>query len=411
MKQYILLYQLLTLLLLFMVSFFPRQLDAKIPYAIFSLAILLLPIFFKNAREDIAAKITTTLFFTLFLIASLLSTIFSIDYSHSIPQFLLYFSYFVIFTSIRSLFPTHKSKELFTTPFTGQALLICYLLFAILLSVISLYHTVILHYINRESEGISFMWIYYGHNHLAALLIFAIPFSLYLLKKYWNLISLRILLMGIFCFMLIALFFTFGFTSILSLWLSALIALLFFAPFTRLQKLAGSFILVVALEVFLLGTFVLPEKIGFEKRPLRSAATRLIYWQNALDNFSNNPITGSGLDTFRIVNKTSKYKPPLGSFYTHNFFLQMLSDAGILGFLSSILLIGSILWQSIKKIKGQRLMTNGQRRLGTMLFVGLLASTLNSLVDFDWQLPTVFLFFWIMAALQIPPHKGVQKLR
>lgn len=382
-------YQIISILLLITLSFIPKQIDTRINYAIIGFAILSFPLFFKNVKEDIKRRNIATIFFILFLIACSFSTIFSIDLDRSIPRLLLYYAYFIIFTSIRSILPTHKSKELFTG---------CYLLVVVILSFISLYHTLVLHYVNRASEGVSFMWVYYGHNHLSALLIFSLPMSLYFLKKYWHKKYAPVLLLTAF-FLLFTLFLTFSRASLISL-ISASVFSIFFFRFIPKQKIPLFFIIG---SFGLLLSFITPiaKQVGVTKPDVLSSA-RPVYWKTAIVNGLSHPITGTGLDTFRHLSYNTSSRV-LKADYAHNFFLQILSDTGIFGFLSSIGLIGSVLWKSARRvfeIRNLKLeIRNSPKALLLAFWVGLLASTLNTMVDFDWQLPTVFLIFWLFAGL------------
>jgi len=361
----------------------------RINYAIIGFAILTFPLFFKNVKEDIKSGNITTIFFILFLIACSFSTIFSIDQDRSIPQLLLYYAYFIIFTSIRSIFPTLRSKEVLTFLF---------LLLTSILSVISLYHTLILKYVNRASEGVSFMWVYFGHNHLAALLIFALPLSVYFLKKYWHKKYAPVLLLTAY-FLLFTLFLTFSRASLISL-ISACAFIIFFFRFVPKQKIPLFFIIG---SFGLLLSFITPiaKQVGVTKPDVLSSA-RPVYWKTAIVNGLSHPITGTGLDTFRHLSYNTSSRV-LKADYAHNFFLQILSDTGILGFLSSIGLIGSVLWKAARRVFEIRNLKfeirNSQKALLLAFWVGLLASTLNTIVDFDWQLPTVFLVFWLFAGL------------
>ncbi len=379
-------YQLMVFILLGIVVFIPVQIDVRVNYIIWILALILLPVFVKNFLSDIKSKNPITIFFLLFLLASALSTIFSIDQKRSLLTFFTYVSYFIIFTSIRTIFPSLKSKYLLTTS---------YILLTTILSIISLYKTLIGNYVNRETEGVSFMWMYYGHNHLSALLIFAVPISLYFLKVNWDNLKLRILLLVTCYLLLLSLFFTFGLSSMISLALTFLIVILLFRKSLNVRIPIIAVLITVSLfAIFSLTVFSTIKEakgIGIRKNSPGSMQARLIYWQNAFDNFVSRPLIGSGLDTFRIINRTSKRKLPLGSYYAHNYFLQMLSDAGILGFASTILFIFSVIWESFKKIK--------MRLFYLAIWTGLFASIINTFFDFDWQMPTVFLIFWLFAAI------------
>ncbi len=370
-------------------------------------SLLLLPVFVRNVWRDLLQKKPTTIFFILFLLAGAFSAINSIDKPASMTQLMLYVSYFIIFTSIRSTFPTLRSKELLVT---------CYLLLVIVLSAISLYNTLVLRYVNYQSEGTSFMWIYFGHNHLSALLLFAIPIAFYFLKIYWPTPRIRYLFLVTCFLLLVSLFLTLGRASMLSLFIASIIGLLL-VKLTVKQRMA------IALTIGILFTlFALPFGFGFVKNNFPAKAkvdiarqdiNRPLYWRWAVKNLTFHPYFGTGLDTFGKVSKVSSFlekSTALRSDHVHNFFLQMLSDAGIFGFLTSTILISSVLWQALRKFKvqsspaspseaGRAKLKVEERSFYLALFVGLFASTLNALVDYDWQLPSVFLIFWMMGGM------------
>lgn len=393
-------YRIITLVFLFILLFIPNQGKEYFSIAglISLLSLSLLPIFIKNVRQDIAHKNPVTIFFILFLTASTISTIFSIDQKRSIIQLLLFVSYFIVFTSIKSIFASHKGKELFG---------ICYLVFVIILSFISLYNTFILKYVNRAQEGVSFMWIYYGHNHLSAILLFALPLAFYFLWENWKNTFFRSILLLVTGYLLLVMFFTLARASIASLLISLFIGS-FFLPITAMKKsLIASFVGVMLIF------FVLPFGINSTARKVNVSknkvdvtvqASRTLYWSQAVTNFTLHPFFGTGLDTFRKVNSNSAFpqKPTsLRSDYAHNFFLQMLSDMGIFGFLTGLGLIFAVLTRSAQKILVKSHSVLSDKFLLIAFFVGIFASTLNTLFDYDWQLPTVFLIFWINAGLVI----------
>jgi asparagine N-glycosylation enzyme membrane subunit Stt3 len=75
----------------------------------------------------------------------------------------------------------------------------------------------------------------------------------------------------------------------------------------------------------------------------------------------------------------------------------MFSDGGWMGLVSGILLIGVVFYQSIILIKKDP----GKYSLKIFLFMAILASFLLALLDFDWQLPMVFLTFCLYVGLAL----------
>jgi O-antigen ligase len=170
-----------------------------------------------------------------------------------------------------------------------------------------------------------------------------------------------------------------------------------FRPKLSPKAIIGVLLLVVTISLVFAGLVGQAKQFKIRKYGLENSQTRLIYSQLAFENFMVKPWVGSGLDTFQFVSRTSEKTTQLSTNYAHNFFLQMFSDAGILGFLTSFGLVFSVLWLGLKKIKekGQ----TKERLLLMMFWLGILASALNGLVDFDWQIPTVFFLFCLIGGL------------
>lgn len=392
-------YQTLTYLLLFTIPFFPVQLDGRITYATALYALVLLPVFLKSLTEKVRKKDKSTIFFLIFLSAASLSTIFSINSKQSLPQLALFFASFVTFVSIGKVFDSPKSR---------RHLALVFLLVTSILAVVSLYNTAVLHLNNLDPLGVSFLWVYFGHNHLSTLLLFAIPIALYFAKVYWksplrflysNVVRIQALLFPVLSFLLlVSLCFTFARASQISLLAAVIFAVIIYELIGQKITLLVLAVFLAAIGIILAGSATPTRQLGFVKYASIQNNSRLVYWQQAIENAKVHPFLGTGPDTFRFINQASGGKT-LKTYYTHNYFLQTLTDSGIFAFLSGIALIVSVLINAVKSSLRKK------EGLAIALTVGLLASTINSLFDFDWQLPVVFLIFWIFAGLFLPPSQ------
>lgn len=56
-----------------------------------------------------------------------------------------------------------------------------------------------------------------------------------------------------------------------------------------------------------------------------SAAIRIVLWNEAMNMFRESPIIGKGFNTFQFTYKDRVWKD------THNFYIKMLVELGILG--------------------------------------------------------------------------------
>lgn len=394
-------YQILTFVTLSVLLFFPSQFDTKLFFIIGFFALALLPLqikeMLKHVQHDKKNKRGILVFlFIIFLFFASLSTVFSINRTQSIYQLTLYFYYFIFFINSSFLFSSFKAKE---------RLAVFLVLAAFVLSLISLYNTIFLHVAVTDSLKLSFFSVYYGHNHLSAILIFAIPLCFYFVTKHWEKNNLHFLFLVILYVLFLSFIFTFGIGSIISLGISFfVIFLLFRRSFPSFKfLLKGSVVILIVVELFLSGVLFFYKEIGVKKSVFPFESSRMVYWKQAYNNFLSNPVKGTGIDTFDIVNRKSREKK-MATNYAHNFFLQMLSDAGIFGFASAVVLILSVLLHIFRKVKEKlaeehNILRNSEAFLLLLFAVGLLASSVNSFTDFDWQIPTVFFIFWLIAGL------------
>lgn len=92
----------------------------------------------------------------------------------------------------------------------------------------------------------------------------------------------------------------------------------------------------------------LPSDQG-EEALSTSLNDRLMLWQAALSNFQEHPFLGSGLYTYRTVYRRHLTQPIFQDYAnTHNMYLQMLSDFGLLG---AFVLAWIILWPLLQLLK------------------------------------------------------------
>ena len=124
-------------------------------------------------------------------------------------------------------------------------------------------------------------------------------------------------------------------------------------------------------------------------KPLKNEL-RFDYVRQAIIGFSHSPIFGTGLDTFRYVSKMYQDEPFNWSWYTHNHYLQLFTETGFFGGLLFFVLIMTLLISVFRKVNHQSSIINHQFH---GLLIAVLASTINSLVDYNWQFLSIFLIF------------------
>lgn len=128
---------------------------------------------------------------------------------------------------------------------------------------------------------------------------------------------------------------------------------------------------------------------------------RTHFWSVALRIFIDHPLLGTGLDTFGYA--FPKYDTWPGQFrveQAHNDYLQMLADAGIIGFGIAAAFIYLLFSRTMKQLSA----ANGADitfRIGAL--GGCFAILLHSFVDFPLRTPADAFFFLLLAAIAAGP--------
>lgn len=125
---------------------------------------------------------------------------------------------------------------------------------------------------------------------------------------------------------------------------------------------------------------------------------RLHFWSVAWQSFLNHPIIGTGLDSFGVV--FSEYDTWNGIFrveQAHNDYLQILSDAGILGILCVISFFILLVKKGLENIKNAK--SRFYKSISTGALAGCLGILIHSFVDFPLRTPANAFVFLICAVL------------
>lgn len=150
--------------------------------------------------------------------------------------------------------------------------------------------------------------------------------------------------------------------------------------------------------LFLAKSFLSPSHT--HEAMIRDVATRGLLWATAFHLFSSSPTLGVGYGNF--VGVYGSYLQfdwmPAGVYDTHNLYLQLLAEVGVLGFVAFFGLIFVTLRHA------RRLWVMASDRLDRVLAFGVIGAVLallvHGLVDFLFEVSTPFgTLFWIMLAL------------
>lgn len=129
------------------------------------------------------------------------------------------------------------------------------------------------------------------------------------------------------------------------------------------------------------------SRTAFQKthaQPIFSAVIRLNYWRDTLEIIKLHPWAGLGLGNFNLIQ----------SRYAHNSYLQLISEAGILGIISFLWLVIVILKSALKKIK-----ESSYKIQAVSLLTANIVFLAHNCVDFTFFLPEISLIWWIILGL------------
>ncbi|OGF49060.1 MAG: hypothetical protein A2231_03835 [Candidatus Firestonebacteria bacterium RIFOXYA2_FULL_40_8] len=153
--------------------------------------------------------------------------------------------------------------------------------------------------------------------------------------------------------------------------------IIFLLTLTKEKKkiLLGSAVLVVAC----LGTALVlrPDITDFSKAD-NSILNRLGYFKEAVKIFMNNPLTGSGVNTYGLLSSD-------GVKFPHNWYLQVLAETGLAGFTALLFFVYVLVKESVKTLKK---LEGNEKFIFAGFFAGFCGFLVHNLFDVDsnfWQ--------------------------
>jgi putative inorganic carbon (HCO3(-)) transporter len=228
-------------------------------------------------------------------------------------------------------------------------------------------------------------------NDLAAWLTVALPltFCLLYLAKDWlskNMKFMLVCLTG-------ALIFCMLFTHSRGGWIAVMATLLFVGAF-KSRKLVILLILAAGLAFFL-GTTSIKERASSIITFSRPDRTNL--WKEALTIIEDFPVFGCGLNTYAAT--APKYKiSDRGGIYTHNSYLQMAAESGLLGLGAFLWILITLFRISLAKIKSIDNTFHGAVLIS--LLAGLSAFLAHSFVDTNlYSLQFKYLMWFVIGLI------------
>ena len=162
---------------------------------------------------------------------------------------------------------------------------------------------------------------------------------------------------------------------------------------------AGLVVLILGSVLFLGGQDALLRGVGLQYSEGDITSGRLHFWQVALKIFQENPVLGSGLNSFGVAfSQIDTWNGRFRVENAHNDYVQMLADGGILGFACVAAFVFLLVRKGIRSIASQ---TDGMRRsIITGAMAGCVGILVHSFLDFPLRTPAnAFLFLLLVVMI------------
>lgn len=125
---------------------------------------------------------------------------------------------------------------------------------------------------------------------------------------------------------------------------------------------------------------------------------RLDYYRAAIDFTLENPLLGIGLGNWRVESIPKEtLRNGIVSLHTHNDFLELFAETGVVGGLFYLLIFIALFWVTIKRLTKRQ--EDHTAALHILTFMLLLVYGIDALFNFPFYRPTMQLFFCLLIAL------------
>ena len=237
-------------------------------------------------------------------------------------------------------------------------------------------------------------------NTFAEVLILLLPLVLSLILCSRHLLS-RLLACGVFAVGVAACGMTYSRASWVGLACAMAVMVFLWKP-----KLIPAFIVLCILAVPFLPTTIWNRILTITNLSDSSTASRIPLYQAALEVIKKSPISGAGLGTAATqayIEDYNLYHAEAPYVHSHNFYLEVWIEAGLLGVVS---FVGSMLW-NIKRSAHvvRRCAGSAARTITCAAAAALCGAMVCGLADYLWNYPRVMCIFWFVFAVALAGTK------
>lgn len=244
------------------------------------------------------------------------------------------------------------------------------------------------HYSNRARSTMDGLFVYLGPNHYGAFFVhfifILIGIFLFNKSKFKKLILIGIISLTIYCII---------YTYSRGAYLGFLVGLLFLG-LVKEKKILVFLLLFLIFWRFLVPVSVV-ERIDMTKNEQgeleSSAALRVELWNVAWRMFKESPIIGIGFNSFRFETEGVRWRD------THNYYLKMLTELGILG------LVSFLYFCFISFMNGWNLFVESKDGLFKGLGLGFATCVISALITNAfgdrWSYLCLGAYFWVFLGI------------
>jgi O-antigen ligase len=335
--------------------------------------------------------------YIIFLLVTFIGIYFSWSVSRSFIEWVKYLCFYSVFCFIRRLSTGEKKFFIF--------IYILFLAFSsFYFSIINLFYQLSG---NRPSSAdiLNFIYPLAGHNHLAGYLLISIPLISGLVIGYVKSWKLKLILYFILAILLFSFMVTYSRSAYL---LMAFYLLCMGLYLTNLKKkMIKNVFIIIGLLVFIFFQFLYfysffpkNEYLLYKKlyKPITKQNLRGEYFHQSFEGFKKAPFFGTGLDTFIYV--SHRFQTADYGYYTvdnpHNFILKMLTEAGFIGGACYLVFFAYFFIKIFNQV------AKGRDLFQMSLFIALIITLLNNLIDYDIQFISILLNIFILISLLYP---------
>jgi hypothetical protein len=130
---------------------------------------------------------------------------------------------------------------------------------------------------------------------------------------------------------------------------------------------------------------------------------RIDNWRVALDGFDSNPLHGTGAGTYRLTWELDRPAPPVKMVDGHSLYLETLSELGVVGLALLLVVLVTPLLFALRRLGGP------ERHAYGAFFAGAAMLALHAGVDWDWEMPALFVWVFGGAGVVLAAREGTER--